>query len=113
LVKLNKGKNACQLPAISDKTFLELTVETGTTLEKTWPTEKHFVSWVGLSPRKYQSGKMHKTKRKYVPKTRTGQIFRLCAMSIANSKNLALKGFYNRIKAKHGKKVAIKATARK
>jgi len=34
-------------------------------------------------------------------------------MSIANSKYLALKGFYYRIKSKHGPKAAIKATARK
>ena len=34
-------------------------------------------------------------------------------MSIANSKYLALKGFYYRIKSKHGARAAIKATARK
>lgn len=113
LIKLAKGKNACQLPGISDKTFLELITETGTDLESVWPTEKHFTSWLGLSPRKCQSGKMNKVKRKFVPKTRAGQIFRMSVMSISNSKNLALKGFYNRIKSKHGKKTANKATARK
>jgi hypothetical protein len=34
-------------------------------------------------------------------------------MSIANSKYLALKGFYYRIKSKHGARAANKATARK
>jgi transposase len=34
-------------------------------------------------------------------------------MSITNSKFLALKGFYQRIKSRKGYKIAIKATARK
>jgi len=113
LVTLSSGKNACQLSGISDKTFLELIAETGTDLQAVWQCEKRFVSWAGLSPKKNDSGKMKKNKRKFNPKTRTGQIFRMSAMSIANSKNLALKGFYFRIKSKHGARVAIKATARK
>jgi transposase len=77
-----------------------------------WPTYKHFVSYLGLSPVKRQSGKMSRTKRLPV-KSIAGQIFRESAMSIANSKYLSLKGFYNRTKSKSGYKVAIKATARK
>lgn len=113
LVKISNGKNACQLPGISDKTFLELISETGTDLKTIWPTSKHFVSWLGLSPKKIQSGKMKRNKRKFVAKTRAGQLFKMSAMSIANSKHIALKGFYNRIKSRHGSKVANKATARK
>lgn len=113
LVKLSGGKNASHLPGITDKTFLELIAETGLAPDKVWPTEKHFVSWAGLSPKKIQSGKMIKSKRRFNPKTRTGQIFRTIALSISTSKNMALRGFYNRIKAKHGAKVAMKALARK
>lgn len=113
LVKLANGKNACQLPGISDKTFFELITETGIDLAAVWPTEKHFTSWAGLAPRKNQSGKMNRAKRRFNPKTRVGQIFRMMAFSISNSRNIALKGFYKRIKSRHGARVAMKALARK
>lgn len=111
IVKLNNGRNATQLPGISDTTMLKLTGELGYDYSK-WPTAKHFVSWLGLSPKKCQSGKMLKHKRNNA-KTKAGQIFKESAMSIANSKYIALKGFYHRIKTKHGARAANKATARK
>lgn len=111
LVKLHDGKNPTILPGISDMTMLKLTAELGCDYSK-WPTEKHFTSWLGLSPRKHQSGKTNKSMRRKV-NTRAGQIFRESAMSISNSKHLSLKGFYYRIKSKHGARAAIKATARK
>jgi transposase len=113
LVKLTGGKNATELSGISDKTYFELVTETGTDLARIWPTKKHFTSWTGLAPRKNQSGKINKTKKRFNPKTRVGQIFRTIALSVSNSKNLALRGFYNRIKSRHGAKVAMKALARK
>jgi transposase len=112
LVTLNKGNDATKLPGFSDSTVLKLVAELGTDFSK-WPSEKHFVSWIGLSPRKYQSGKTNKTRRSQKKNTKAGQIFKESAMSIAASKYLALKGFYNRIKSKHGAKSANKATARK
>jgi transposase len=111
MVKLTIGRNACVLPGLCDKTILKLIGELGTDLSR-WPDEKHFISWLGLSPRRNDSGKMKRTKRTPA-KTKAGQIFRESAMSISSSKYLALKGFYNRIKSRHGYKVAIKATARK
>lgn len=111
MVQMSDGKNATVLPGLTDKTILKLISELGTDLSK-WPTEQHFTSWLGLSPRKKQSGKMSRNKR-ISAKTKAGQIFRECAYSIANSKYIALKGFYNRLKSKHGFKVANKGTARK
>ena len=111
LVMLSDGHNASALPGFSDKMVLKLISELGTDMSR-WPTEKHFVSYLGLSPVKKQSGKMSRTRRLPV-KSIAGQIFRESAMSIANSKYLSLKGFYNRIKSKSGYKIAIKATARK
>lgn len=111
LSQLTDGRDATVLPGLSDKTILKLISELGTDL-RAWPSEQHFVSWLGLSPRKKQSGKISRTKRTSV-KTKAGQIFRESAFSIANSKYIALKGFYNRLKSKHGHRVAIKATARK
>lgn len=111
LVTLHEGKNPTVLPGISDMTILKLSGELGCDYTK-WPTEKHFTSWMGLSPRKHQSGKTNKNKRRKV-NSKAGQIFKESAMSIANSKYLSLKGFYYRIKSKYGAKAAIKATARK
>jgi hypothetical protein len=111
LVRLHDGKNPTVLPGISDMTMLKLTAELGCDFTK-WPTEKHFTSWMGLSPKKHQSGKTNKTRKQKV-NSKAGQIFRESAMSIANSKYLALKGFYARIKSKHGARAANKATARK
>jgi len=111
MVKLHEGKNPTILPGISDTTMLKLTAEVGCDLTR-WPTEKHFTSWLGLSPRKHQSGKTNKKRSRKI-NTRAGQIFKESAMNIANSKYLALKGFYYRIKSKHGARAANKDTARK
>jgi len=111
MVKLHEGKNPTILPGISDTTMLKITAEVGCDLTR-WPTEKHFTSWMGLCPTKHQSGKSNKKRRRRI-NTRAGQIFKESAMSIANSKYLALKGFYYRIKSKHGARAANKATARK
>jgi transposase len=111
LVKITDGKNAAILPGLTDKSLLKLIAEVGRDLS-IWETEKDFVSWLGLAPRTAQSGK-RKWRLKSRITTHAGQIFRESAMSIANSKHIALKGFYHRIKSKHGAKVAIKATARK
>ena len=73
---------------------------------------KTFYKLAGSNPKKHQSGKTNKNRRQKV-NSKAGQIFRESAMSIANSKYLALKGFYLRIKSKHGAKAANKATARK
>lgn len=111
MVQLTRGRDATVLPGISDTTVLKLISELGTDLSR-WPTDKHFTSYLGLSPKKCESGKRKRSKRN-VAKTKAGQIFRESAMSIANSKHLALKGFYHRLKSRSGPRIAMKATARK
>jgi transposase len=110
LVTMTGGKDAATIPGLSDLSFLKLVSEVGTDMSK-WPTEKHFTSWAGLSPRKDQSGS--RVKRRKSAKTVAGQIFREAAQSMAKSKNIALGGFYRRIRAKRGAPVAVMATARK
>lgn len=112
LMQLTGGKDPSQLPGLTDASLLELIGETGLDMSK-WPTEKHFVSWCGLSPNTHKSGKMKKKYIRKQPKTKAGQIFRISANTVGQSKYLALKGFYNRIKSRAGAKVAVKATARK
>ena len=111
LMKLTDGKDPSQITGLSDYVMLQEISEVGVDLSK-WKTVKHYTSWLGLSPSKHSSGKSNKKRRLY-KNTRAGQIFKLAAFAIANSKHHALSGFYKRIKAKRGSYVAIKATARK
>ncbi len=111
LLKVFTGKDATDLPGITDYTWLQLYGETGTDLLK-WKTEKHFTSWLGLAPGQHQSGKLNKSRnRKYRPKA--GQIFRQIAQSLIESKKIALGAFGRRLKVKRGSGIAVKATARK
>lgn len=112
LMKMTGGNDPSQITGLTDKTLLELIAETGTNLQKHWVTEKHFSSWAALSPGMHQSGKTNK-KRKIKKNSRTGQIFREAALSIAASRHSALSVFYKRMKAKKGFLHALKATARK
>lgn len=111
LLQIFGGKDATDLPGITDYTWLQLYSETGSDLNR-WPTEKHFTSWLGLAPGQHQSGKSRKTKnKKYKPKA--GQIFRQMAQSLIESKKIALGAFGRKLKAKRGPGIAVKATARK
>lgn len=111
LLKIFGGKDATELPGITDYTWLQLLSEVGDDLRK-WKTEKHFTSWLGLAPGQHNSGKMKKNKnKKHRPKA--GQIFRQISQSLIESKKIALGAFGRRLKTKRGPGIAIKATARK
>lgn len=112
LMKMTDGNDPSQITGLTDKTLLELIAETGTDLQRHWPTEKHFASWAALSPSMHQSGKSNRKKR-IKKNSRAGQIFREAVLSIAASRYSALAGFYRRMKAKKGFLHALKATARK
>lgn len=112
LMILTEGKDPTTITGMTDKTLLEAIAATGLDLEKTWRTKKHFTSWMALCPNMHRSGKSNK-KRKVKKHSTAGQIFIEAAMSIANSRYSALSAFYKRLKAKKGRRVALKATARK
>jgi len=111
LMKITGGRDASQLPGLTDLTLMKLISEVGTDMSR-WPSAKHFVSWLGLSPGVHQSGKRRRRRRSR-RKSRAGQIFRESAQSVGGSKYLALGGFYRRLRAKRGPAIAIVATARK
>lgn len=110
LLQLFGNKDATLLPGITDYSWLQIYSEVGNDLQK-WPTEKHFTSWLGLSPGQHHSGKMRKNKRKGRPKA--GQIFRELAQSLLNSKKIAWGAFARRLRSRKGPAIAVKATARK
>lgn len=111
LINIFGGKDATIISGITDYTWMQLLSETGPDLTK-WQTEKHFSSWLGLSPGQHNSGKMRRNaKKKGHPKA--GQIFRVIAQGLINSKDVALGSFGRRIRGKKGPRIAIKAMARK
>jgi len=111
LRRLTDGIDATRLPGFTDRTVLQLVAEIGLEMSR-WATAGHFTSWLGLAPGLHQSGRKKKTRRGK-KKTQAGQIFRLMAQSVGQSKYPALGGFYRRIRARRGASVAIVATARK
>jgi transposase len=110
LLKLFGGRDATKLPGITDYNWLQLFTELGADLSK-WPSEKHFTSWLGLSPGQHDSGKSKKSKSKGKPKV--GHIFKEIAHGLLNSKYIGWGGFARRLRGRKGPAIAIKATARK
>ena len=111
LIKIFEGKDATAISGITDYTWMQLLSETGTNLSR-WPSEKHFTSWLGLSPGQHSSGKMQRNKRK-AGHPKAGQIFRQIAQSLLSSKYIALGAFGRKLRARKGPSIAIKAMARK
>jgi transposase len=111
MVDVFDGKDATVIPGITDYTWMQLLSETGRDLGK-WQTEKHFTSWLGLSPGQHWSGKMRRNKRKN-GRPKAGQIFRQIAQSLIVSKKLAIGEFGRRLRSRKGPAIAIKAMARK
>lgn len=90
---------------------MQLLSETGSELTR-WPTEKHFTSWLGLSPGQNNSGKKRRNARKK-GRPKAGQIFRTIAQGLINSKKIAIGAFGRRLRGRRGPAIAIKAMARK
>lgn len=110
LLKAFGGRDATKLPGFTDYNWLQLYSELGSDLSN-WPSEKHFTSWLGLSPGQNNSGKRKKSKRKGQPQV--GQIFKEMAHGLLNSKYIGWGDFARRIRGRKGAPIAIKATARK
>jgi len=112
LMTMTQGKDPSQITGMNDKTLLEIISETGLDLESKWKTKKHFTSWLGLAPTMHQSGKSNK-KRKVKKHSTAGDRFCESAMAVGNGKYSAFTGFFKRLAATRGRRIAIKATARK
>ena len=105
------GIDSTQIPGLSELSVQTIISEVGLDMSK-WNTEKHFVSWLGLSPtNKITGGKVFDTRTKKV-KNKASMAFRIAAFSLGRSKS-AIAGFYRRIKSRAGAPKAITATARK
>lgn len=110
LLRISGGADPTTMTGINDYTLLRLLAYCGTDMTA-WKTEKHFVSWLGLSPRRDRSGKSSRRKTKK-GNEEAGLVFRLSAQSVAKSKS-PLGEFYRRIKGRRDGKIAMKALASK
>lgn len=111
LLNIFGDRDATKLSGITDYSWLQLYAELGEDLGR-WPSEKHFTSWLGLSPGQNDSGKKKK-RAKPKGKPKVGQIFKQIAQSLLNSKNIGFGAFGRRLRSRKGPSVAIKALARK
>jgi hypothetical protein len=85
--------------------------EVGVDMNK-WPTDKHFGSWLGLSPNsKISGGRILSSKSKKVV-NRAATAFRLAAYSAGRSDS-SIGAFYRRLRSRMGAPKAITATAYK
>ena len=110
LYRICGDKDVTVLPAHTDYSLLQLIGEVGTDLSA-WKSEQHFTAWLGLAPGSHQSGKRKGSVRR--KRNRAGRLFCMMARSLAQSKNIALGGFYRRLAARRGGLVANIALARK
>lgn len=105
------GVDLTQITGFGPYTALRLIGECGNDMSK-WPTEKHFASWLCLSPgNKISGGKILSTKTKR-SRNRASTLLRIAAVNIGKT-NTALGAFYRRLAARAGKAKAVTATARK
>jgi len=105
------GVDLTQIDGLNETSVLKIISETGITVSA-WPTEKHFSSWLGLSPgNKITGGKVLSSKTK-PSANRAAEAFRVAAFGMFNSKS-ALGAYCRRQRARLGAPKAITATAHK
>jgi transposase len=105
------GVDVTLIEGIDETTALVLLCELGYDLSK-FPTERHFTSWLGLSPNHRGSGGKIKKRRVRPGQNRAARALRVAAQGCHHAKN-ALGAFYRRIAARCGGPKAVVATARK
>jgi transposase len=105
------GVDLTQINGFGPYTALRLIGECGDDMSK-WATEKHFVSWLSLSPgNKVSGGKILSSKTRRT-KNRATTLLRIAAVNIGKTET-ALGAFYRRLAGRVGKAKAVTATARK
>lgn len=105
------GVDLTRIDGLNENSVLKILSETGASVSA-WPTEKHFASWLGLSPgNKITGGKILSSKTK-PSASRAAAAFRMAAFGLLNS-NSALGAYCRRQRMRLGAPKAITATAHK
>ena len=109
---MSVGVDLSEIPGVETGLILSLISEIGLNLKSSFPTYKHFCSWLGFAPNnKISGGKILSSK---TPKIH-GNIKKafMDAANAAGNSQTPLGDFFRRIAYKKGRPVAIIATARK
>lgn len=105
------GVDLTQINGIGPSVALKLVAECGTNLSS-WPTAKHFTSWLTLAPGNKIFGGRILSARTRRTCNRITSLLRLAAVNVDKT-DTALGEFYRRLSARIGKAKAVTATARK
>jgi transposase len=105
------GKDITRIDGLGPYLSLKLIAECGDDLSS-WPSAKHFTSWLGLAPSNKISGGKVLSSRTRRSGGRAAALLRLAAVTVGRT-DTALGAFYRRLSARIGKAKAVTATARK
>jgi transposase len=105
------GIDLVAVHGLNETTAQTIISEIGTDMSR-WSDEKHFCSWLGLAPHNDVSGGKVLRSRTLKTHNRAGQAFRLAAQAVSRTET-AYGAFFRRMRAMHGPKKAIVATAHK
>ena len=105
------GKDITAIDGLGAYLSLKLIAECGDDLSS-WPSAKHFTSWLGLAPSNKVSGRKMLSSRTRRSGGRAAALLRLAAVAVGRT-DTALGAFYRRLASRIGKAKAVTATARK
>ncbi len=105
------GVDLTRLDGIDAHSALKIVAEIGLDMSR-WPTDKHFASWLSVSPGNKISGGKILSSRTKRSANRVAVVLRMAASTLHHSRS-ALGAFFRRLKARLGAPKAITATAHK
>lgn len=105
------GIDLVAVHGLNEATAQTILSEIGTDMSR-WANDKHFCSWLSLAPHTDISGGQVLRSRILKSHNRAGQAFRLAAQAVAKTET-AYGAYFRRMRAMHGPKKAIVATAHK
>jgi transposase len=105
------GVDALRVDGINLITFQTVVAELGTDLANSFPTEYHFASWLGLTPRRDVSGGKVIRHTRAKSRNRVAGVLRMAANALLRSDSY-LGARYRHLRTRLGSPKAIKAMAR-
>jgi transposase len=105
------GVDALRVDGINLITFQTVVAEMGTDLANWFPTEYHFASWLGLTPRRDVSGGKVIRHTREKNRNRVAGVLRMAANALLRSDSY-LGARYRHLRTRLGSPKAIKAMAR-
>jgi transposase len=105
------GVDVVAVDGLNEATVQIIISEIGTDMS-CWSDDKHFCSWLSLAPHTDISGGKVLRSRTLKTHNRAGQAFRMAAQAVGKT-DTVYGAYFRRMRAKHGPKKAIVATAHK